>query len=176
MGSFSLQSCSFASVNSRLTLPVSTDTKSVRDKPVWLRFLVVSVPCAAAVCMLQLRISSCTPAFGSTSGWCLRRWPAPPGFCLGAPFAGVWALVWCAGAVSGLVLHRQGPAAGWPAEARACTEFAWPELLGSATAAGKFTGECEVARAMAPTARPASGQQPNCGWRWQFAVSRCLRL
>ena len=111
---FSVLSSSFpsTSVNSRLALPVSTDTKSVRDKPVWLRFLVVSVPCAAAACMLQLRISSCTPAFGSASGWCLCHWPAPPGFCLGALFAGVWALLWCAGAVSGLGLHRQGPAAG----------------------------------------------------------------
>ena len=31
---------------------------------------------------------------------------------------------------------------------RACTEFAWLELLGSATAAGQFVGECEAARAM----------------------------
>ena len=35
-------------VDSRVALPVSTDTKSVRDKLVYLWFLVVFVPCAAA--------------------------------------------------------------------------------------------------------------------------------
>jgi hypothetical protein len=53
---------------SRLALPVSTDTKSVRDNPVYLWFLVVFVPCALLLLlldMLQLRspafVTACLP-------------------------------------------------------------------------------------------------------------------
>ena len=64
----------------------------------------------------------CSLAFG--------RWCGVLGLCL------VWG---CIG--RGLQLADQ-------LRPRACTEFAWLELLGSATAAGQFAGECEAARAM----------------------------
>ena len=117
-----------------------------------------SASCSGAVVDFPPRL-----ALGFASEWCLRRRPGPQESCLGARLAGVRVRVWCAEAVPALGLHRQGPAAGRPAEAQACAKPTWPELLGSAAASGESGGECEVARAVAPTARPASGNRTAAG-------------
>ena len=85
----------------------------------YLWFLVVCAPCAAAAVHAAVADILPCPALGFASEWCLRRRPGPQGFSLGARLAGVCVMVWCAGAVPALGLHRQGPAAGWPAEAQA---------------------------------------------------------
>ena len=101
---------------------MSTDTKFVRGKPVYLRLLVVCVPRAAAAVHAAVVDIPSHIALGVVSEWCLRRRPGPRGFCIGGRLAGVCVRVWCAGAVPAQGLHRQEPAAGWPAEAEACTE------------------------------------------------------
>jgi hypothetical protein len=76
------------------------------------------------------------------------------GLCL------VWPVWGCIG--RGLQLADQLP--------RACTEFAWLELLGSATAAGQFVGECEAARAMLLGPALAEARLQLAGYRWPAAA------
>ena len=83
---FQYMSSSFlsTSVDSRLALPVSTDTKSVRDKLVYLQILVVFVPCAAAaghaVTAVPSTAAACWP-------WLCMSWPASVRLALRLPAA-----------------------------------------------------------------------------------------
>ena len=130
------------------------------------------VPCHAAAAGIQMRVSSLCPCPGCCAGlipsplpWTPRPLPQriPRRSPLGPASIGIGRHP------AGQPRRRPGPVP-WPG----CTCARRPVLIGSAlgsTRAGGQAGGGMQGSAAAPTARPAPGQQPNCGCYWHFAMS-----